>query len=194
VNLARETTSSARSSTLLAPIDRPPSLEDLSRLLVPLALQPLQATPKGPSRQCDQDQTDQENLGESDGDVVNESVQLAKPLATPSGTSRKGQICASARMSRLVGILTGRSAIDRRLMNDLKWEPFACERGERLDEGRELLRETWRASGTSKGGFPSLSNCDPRAMRLFEATVNSPVGLPTDRHEKERQCRKGRRA
>ena len=31
-------------------------------------------------------------------------------------------------------------AIDRRVMNELKWEPFAWEKGERLEEGRELLR------------------------------------------------------
>jgi hypothetical protein len=32
-------------------------------------------------------------------------------------------------------------------MNDLKWEPSAWEKGERLEEGRKLLRELLEKHG-----------------------------------------------
>jgi len=42
-------------------------------------------------------------------------------------------------------------AIDRQLMNDLKWEPLAWEKGERLEEGRKLLRELLEKHGGGEG-------------------------------------------
>jgi len=44
-----------------------------------------------------------------------------------------------------------RHAIDRRILNDLKWEPFAWEKGERLEEGRKLLRELLEKRGGGAG-------------------------------------------
>jgi hypothetical protein len=86
-------------------------------------------------------------------------------------------------------------AIDRRLMNDLKWEPFAWEKGERLDEGRELLRELLQRhdgqNGTSKGSLPSLSNCDTGAMSLFENDSHSPAAVsrqPTRRRDNAKRA------